>query len=113
MARKGFVFLALISALIAAGSAFLYLNGLNKKNALELRALVVAKSEIAARSVLTTEQLTLKEVPVKGYPQGGISSVQGLVGSVALVNLKSGDPVLSSMVERSNTGGEQSKGTNT
>lgn len=113
MVRKGFVLLALIFALIASASAFLYLNGLNKKNALELRALVVAKSDIAARSVLIAEQLTLKEVPVKGYPQGGVSSVQGLVGSVPLVNLKPGDPILSSMVEHSNTGGGQAKNTST
>lgn len=109
MVRKGFVFLALISALIAAGSAFLYLNGLNKKKALEFKPLVVAKADVAARTVLAPEQLILKEVPANGYPQGGFSSIQGLIGSVVLVNLKPGDPVLSSMVERSSEGTESVK----
>lgn len=98
MQRKGFFLLALICGLIAAGSMYIYLNGATK-SAPSLKPLVIAKTNISARSVIDASQLVIKDVPVQGYPQGGYSSIQSVVGSVALLNLSAGDIVVSAMVE--------------
>lgn len=103
MQRKGFFFLALICGLIAAGSMYIYLNGANKKPSVSLKPLVIVKTNIPARSVIEAGQLVVKDVPEQGYPQGGYSTVQNIVGSVALLNLSAGDLIVSSMLERQNS----------
>lgn len=100
MQRKGFFFLALICGLIAAGTMYIYLNGANKNSSVSLKPLVVVKTNIPARSVIEAGQLEVKDVPEQGYPQGGYSTVQNIVGSVALLNLSTGDLIVSSMLER-------------
>ncbi len=37
---------------------------------------------------------------MQGYPQGGSKTIQSVAGTVALVSLKSGDPVLEAMIQR-------------
>lgn len=100
MKRKGFFLLALICGLIAAGSMFIYLNETTRGTPTALKPLVVVKTDIPARSVIVASQLEVKDVPVQGYPQGGHSTIQNVVGSVALLNLTVGDLVVSSMLER-------------
>jgi len=100
MQRKVFFFLALICGLIAAGSSYIYLTNVKRNPPLTTKPLVVAKSNIPARSIIKAEQLTVKDVPVQGYPQGGASNIQSVVGAVALVNLAAGDIIVSSMLER-------------
>ena len=100
MQRKGFFFLALICGLIAAGSMYIYLNGANRNPSVSLKPLVVVKTNIPARSVIDASQLVVKDVPTQGYPQGGYSTIQNVVGSVALLNLSAGDLIVSSMLER-------------
>lgn len=100
MQRKGFFFLALICGLIAAGSMYIYLNGTNRNPSVSLKPLVIVKTNIPARSVIETGQLVVKDVPEQGYPQGGYSTIQNIVGSVALLNLSAGDLIVSSMLER-------------
>jgi len=102
MQRKGFFLLALICGLIAAGSMYLYLNGATKNPSISLKPLVMVKTNIPARSVIDASQLVLKDVPTQGYPQGGFSTIQNVVGSVALLNLSTGDLVVSAMLERPN-----------
>ena len=109
MPRKGFFLLAFLCALIAAGSAYIYLRSVNKNAALELKPLVVAKTKIPARSVIQADQLTVKNVPVQGYPQGGASSVQSVEGAVALVNLTPGDAILNPMIERISASKDQTQ----
>lgn len=99
MQRKGFFFLALICGLIAAGSMYVYLNGVNRNPPSALKPLVIVKMNIPARSVIEAGQLEIKSVPTQGYPQGGYSSIQNVVGSVALLNLSPGDLIVSAMVE--------------
>ncbi|OLN33639.1 Flp pilus assembly protein CpaB [Desulfosporosinus metallidurans] len=103
MQRKGFFLLALICGLIAAGSMYFYLHGATRNPSVSLKPLVVVKTNIQARSVIEASQLVVKDVPVQGYPQGGFSSIQNVVGSVALLNLSAGDLVLSAMLQRLNT----------
>lgn len=99
MQRKGFFLLALICGLIAAGSMYIYLKGAHRNPPSTLKPLVVAKTNIPARTVIQASQLVLKDVPAQGYPQGGFSTFQSVVGSVALINLSEGDLVVSSMLQ--------------
>jgi len=98
--RQGFFILALVFGLIAAGSAYVYLRGASRTPPVELRPLVVAKTAIPARTVIQADQLTVKDVPRQGYPQGGASTIANVAGAVALVNLAPGDPVLNPMIQR-------------
>lgn len=102
MQRKGFFLLAVICGLIAAGSMYFYLNGETRNPSVSLKPLVVVKTNIQARSVIEASQLMVKDVPAQGYPQGGFSTIQNVVGSVALLNLSAGDLVVSSMLQRPN-----------
>lgn len=103
MQRKGFFLLALICGLIAAGSMYVYLNGATRNPPSTLKPLVIVKTNIPARSVIGASQLVVKDVPTQGYPQGGFSTIQNVVGSVALLNLSAGDFILSPMLERLNS----------
>lgn len=104
MQRKGFFFLALICGLIAAGSMYIFLIGATGHVPVAaLKPLVIVKTNIPARSVIVANQLSVKEVPVQGYPQGAFSTIENVVGSVALLNLSTGDLVVSAMLERSNS----------
>ncbi|HVJ48567.1 Flp pilus assembly protein CpaB [Desulfitobacterium sp.] len=99
MQRKGFLILALICGLIAAGSTYIFLSGTQRSPQISLKPLVIAKGNIPARSVIKAEQLTTKDIPNEAYPVGGASSIQSVVGSVALVNLTSGDSIVNSVIE--------------
>lgn len=113
MHRKGFLLLALICGLIAAGSTFFYLNSSQQRNPqITLKPLVVAKSSIPARSVIKAEQLTIKDVPNQGYPLGGASSIQSVVGSVTLVALSTGDFVVNSVIEHPSSNANNASGSN-
>ena len=103
MQRKGFFLLALICGLIAAVSMYVYLNGATRNSPSTLKPLVVVKTNIQARSVIEASQLVVKDVPTQGYPQGGYSTIQNVVGSVALLNLSAGDLVVSAMLVRQNS----------
>ena len=102
MQRKGFFLLALICGLIAAGSMYVYLNGATRNPPSTLKPLVIVKTNIPARSVIEASQVIVKDVPTQGYPQGGFSSIQNVLGSVALLNLSAGDLVVSAMLEHPN-----------
>ena len=99
--RKGFFLLAFLCGVIAAGSMYFYLRGADKNVTVALKPLVYVKSNISARTVIEAGQLTLKEVPVQGYPQGGFTSIQDVTGSVALLNLSAGDIIVRPMLQLS------------
>lgn len=103
MQRKGFFLLALICGLIAAGSTYVYLSAATRNSSSTVKPLVIVKTNITARSVIEADQLVVKNVPAQGYPQGGFSTVQNVVGSVALLNLSAGDLLLSPMLDRPNS----------
>lgn len=111
MQRKGFFLLALICGLIAAGSIFIFLSNTQRTPQSSMKPLVVAKSNIPARSIIKADQLMIKDVPNQGYPYGGASSVQSIVGSVALINLTIGDSIVNSMIEHPSNNATQSSPT--
>lgn len=99
--RRNILFIvALIFGLIAAGSAYMFLKSIHRVSLEEVKPLVLAKSNITARSIIQADQLVVKEVPAQGYPQGGIQDIKSITGSVALVDLKPNDPALEAMVQR-------------
>jgi pilus assembly protein CpaB len=100
MQRKGFLLLAIICGLIAAGSTYIYLNNAKSSPLVTLKPLVVAKIDIPARTVIQPDQVMLKDVPSQGYPQGGASNIQSVIGSVTLVNLKAGDSLVSNVLQQ-------------
>ncbi len=101
MQRKGFVLLALICGLIAAGSTYIYLTNVKSSPSVTLKPLVVAKMDIPARTIIQPDQVMLKDVPSQGYPQGGAYNIQSVIGSVTLVNLKAGDSLVSNVLQQS------------
>lgn len=101
MGRKVFLILALICGFIAAGSTYMYLDSnIVSVPELELKPLVMVKTNILARTLIKADQLIVKNVPLQGYPQGGAITIQSVVGTVALVTLKPGDPLLETMIQR-------------
>lgn len=103
MKRKSFFLLAIICGLIAAGSIYIYLNEATRNPTITLKPLVIVKTDIPARTVISANQLEIKDVPIQGYPQGGFSTIQNVAGSVALLNLSAGDLVVNAMVEHPNS----------
>lgn len=103
MRRKGFLLLAVVCGLIASGSMYIYLNGATGNPPSTLKPLVIVKSAIPARSVINASQVEVKDVPTEGYPHGGYSTIQNVVGSVSLLNLSAGDLIVSTMLESQNT----------
>lgn len=99
MQKKGFLLLALVCGLIAAGSTYVFLSSMPNSPNIEMRPIVIAKSNISARSIIKEEQLMINEVPSQGYPVGGASSIESVVGSVALINLTAGDSIVGSMIK--------------
>lgn len=99
MQRKGFLLLALVCGFIAAGASYIFLNNTQHNPKIDMKQIVVAKSNIPARSIIKAEQLMIKDVSSQGYPVGGATSIQSVVGSVALINLTAGDSIVSSMIE--------------
>lgn len=99
MHRKGFLLLALICGLIASGSIYVFLSGMQTNPQETLKTLVITKSSIPARSIITAEQLVTKDIPSQAYPVGGASSIESVVGSVALVNLTAGDSIVNSVIQ--------------
>jgi pilus assembly protein CpaB len=100
MQRKGFFILALVCGLIAAGSTYTYLNNAKRNPPVTLKPLVVAKVNIQARAVIQPDQVMIKEVPSQGFPQGGASTLQSVVGAVSLVNLSTGDAIVNNVIQR-------------
>ncbi|WP_434512412.1 Flp pilus assembly protein CpaB [Desulfitobacterium sp. AusDCA] len=107
MQRKGFLLLALVCGFIAAGASFIFLNNAQHNSKIDTKQIVVAKSNISARSIIKADQLTIKDIPSQGYPAGGASSIQSVAGSVALINLTAGDSIVSSMLEHPQSSGNQ------
>lgn len=105
MGRRVFLLLALICGLVAAGSTYSYLGSINKVNVTELehKPLVMVKTNIIARTLIQADQLIIKNVPLQDYPQGGAKTIQSVAGTVALVTLKPGDPLLEAMIQRQST----------
>lgn len=99
MKRKFYIFMALLSGLIFGLSLFYYLQ-LNKPEIItrQTKPLVVAASEIPARSMVQKSQLMLVTVPEEGYPQGGASSIEEIAGKIVLVQIKTGDVLLAPML---------------
>lgn len=102
MKRKFYIFMAIISGLVFGLSLFYYLQSMEQPVAVETKPIVVAVTDIDARSIVQKEQLEVITIPVESYPQGGLSTIEEVAGNVLLVNIKKGDWMLVPMLQISN-----------
>lgn len=105
MKRKFYVIMAVISALTFGFSIFYYLKNTRDISSIDLKPLVVAAVDIPGRTIIQSNQLEIKEIPIQGYPQGGASSLEEVSGKVLLVSVKKGDSLLSPVLEASYSSG--------
>lgn len=99
MKRKFYVVMAVLSGLIFGLSLFYYLKIVENPSKQDLKPLVIAAMDIPARTIIQTNQLEVKNVPLTGYPQGGSSSVEEVAGKILLVEVKKGDFLLGPLLE--------------
>lgn len=77
--------IALFLGLTAAFGIWQYLNKTQKqvKEFTKTKAIVVAAKEIMSGEKITTEDLTLKEVPIQTIPEGSLENPTPIVGRIA------------------------------
>lgn len=100
MPRKLYLFLALFFGLLTAGMLYLYLGQLQKTNMVALKPLVKAKVNLKAYEIPTQADLEIVRIPEKGYPAGGFTSIQPILGQILRISLPSGTPILAPMLAR-------------
>lgn len=99
MKRKFYLFMAVLSGLVFGLSVYYYLQKIDVPSSVESKPLVIAATDIPARSIVKKDHLQIIDIPVEGYPQGGAASVEDVAGKVILLNLTKSDVVLSPMLE--------------
>ncbi|MDI6735249.1 MAG: Flp pilus assembly protein CpaB [bacterium] len=103
-----FVIIGIILGLITCWLAFFYFKTVEKKPAIvkeEIRApksqktsVVFAVGEIPPQTVIDSSMVTLKELEPETVSREAITSLSGVVGSIAKVNISPNTPILSSQI---------------
>ncbi len=109
MKRKFYVFMAVVSGLVFGLSVYYYLQSVKIPALTETKPLVIAATDIPARSIVQKDQLQVKDIPVDGYPQGGASLIEDVAGKILIVNLTKGDVLLSPMLESTSKAGTKNE----
>jgi pilus assembly protein CpaB len=99
---RGFLWFAagLTVAILAGFVAFVTLSSAVAQDAdqqevsVPMVSVVVAAQAIEVRSLLTTEDLEAREVPVDAAPKGAVRDVEDAVGMITLVDLYPGEVIL-------------------
>jgi len=99
MKRKFYIFMAVLSGLVFGLSVFYYLQNIPVPPSTQTKPLVIAATDLPARSILQKNQLKVKDIPIDGYPQGGASTLEEVAGKVLLVHLTKDDVVLSPVLQ--------------
>ncbi|NLC11295.1 MAG: Flp pilus assembly protein CpaB [Firmicutes bacterium] len=96
MRKKIFFILALLCALLAAGSVYFYMESLAQevKKDIEYTTILVAKDYIPARTVITTEMLEKHEVPVSQLHENTLTKKEQVIGAVSKTPFFPGEPFL-------------------
>jgi Flp pilus assembly protein CpaB len=121
MARlRGFIWLfaGIIIALLAGFVAFVTLSRASAMpesqsasglvNAPNVQV-VVTTHEVPVRSLLTTDDLTTRMMPVDAVPEGAVKDVNDAVGQITLVDLYEGEIVLSQRLVDPNVASKDGK----
>jgi pilus assembly protein CpaB len=109
MKRKFYVFMAVVSGLVFGFSVYYYLQSVKVPALTETKPLVIAATDIPARSIVQKDQLEIKNIPVEGYPQGGASALEDVSGKILLINLRKSDVLLSPMLESTSRDGAKTE----
>ncbi len=96
MRQRGYFFLALIFALLAAGAVFLYLQQLEHqvKQDVEYKTIPVAREHIPAHTKITPEMLTNKEVPLSQVRADALQNGADISGATSKVPFYPGEPMI-------------------
>ena len=95
MKSKALILIALIAGLAAALTAHYYLNKLKQENAgISYQKIVVARKDIPARTVLSSEWVEEIECPAGWIPPGAITHSSEVSGMINLTPLLKGEPLL-------------------
>jgi pilus assembly protein CpaB len=98
MVNKKFLLLALILAAFTTLTVFLYMKNVEKNNARmeEKRPVVVAKINIPTKTILTSEMLAIKRIPLQYLPpEGTIKNIEEAIGKVLVINAMPGQMIFS------------------
>ncbi len=110
MRRKGgklFIVLGIILAIVAFAGVVLAMRGTQKKaqpTEVSTRKVVVAVTDIPARSRVSSEQVTLKDTPLDMVPPLAVTEIYSVTDRIALTNIFAGQVILQSMVSGQETG---------
>jgi pilus assembly protein CpaB len=107
--NRRFILLAIVLGLMGAGLVYVATSRnststSNNASVVQNVPVVVAKTDIPARTTITQEMLDVKLVPQEAISPLAFSSVQAAVGQVTRYPLTTGEQVLSSKVVNTNAG---------
>ena len=100
MSRKLYLGLALFFGLLTAGMLYLYLGQLQKPHLVALKPLVIAKANLKAYESPTLAEFEIVQIPEQGYPAGGFTSIQSVLGQTLKIDIPSGTPILAPMLAK-------------
>ncbi|HHX50644.1 MAG TPA: Flp pilus assembly protein CpaB [Clostridia bacterium] len=105
MVNKKFVVLALILSLMAAGSLYKYLTGLEQElSQIEYRQVLVLKENVPAKTKVNSSQLETRQVPVDYVHPEAVLDPDQIIGSISRQDLVAGEQLLRSrLVEPGST----------
>ncbi|MCL6558793.1 MAG: Flp pilus assembly protein CpaB [Firmicutes bacterium] len=98
MRSKVFLILALIFAVGAALSAYLYLESVKQayREAGKYVTVITAAGNIPARTVVTAAMIQYKDIPERYAHPDALRSVQEIIGKTTLVDIAAGEQILKS-----------------
>lgn len=105
MKTRILLIVSIIFGLMAALGVKYYLTNLPQQegNTLTMGKVVVAKANIPARSVLTTEMLDKADYPSDYFPTGSTVDPKSLVGAITVGPVMAGEPVLKGNLASTNS----------
>jgi pilus assembly protein CpaB len=107
---RGFLWLTagLVVALLAGFVGFMTLSRATARaggqvEAIPTQSVVVAAHAVPIRTLLTSDDLEIRQFPADAVPEGAIARVDDVVGWLSLVDLSAGEPVLTQRLLDPNT----------
>lgn len=96
MRQKGYFFLALLFAMLAAGAVFLYLQQLEQqvKQDVQYLTIPVVGEHIPPHTKITPEMIKTREVPLSQVRSDAFQNGEDITGATARVPLYPGEPLI-------------------
>jgi len=103
---KVFIILGVILALAAFAGVVIAMRGTQEKTKaaeVSTRKVVVATTDIPVRSKITSDDVTLKDMPLEAIPPMAVTEVYSVTDRIALTDIFAGQVILESMVSSAET----------